>query len=348
MTTARPRPTPAAAGAYPGIALSVSRPVRPARQEQRQGQGRGPGEDGTAPFMVPIPKVHDLSVLNERLLARWLERLDALEAGEQAAALPADLDALRDLPAVPFEACEHMPGQVSSTALVRYRLADYSAPTVHAHKKVTVKGYVDRVRSRSAPRSSPAIGAPMSAATSPTTRCTICRCWRRSRAPWTRRRRCGDGSSIRPLTRCAASSRRASARAASANSSRCCACTRTSRNGRWRSRCQNGLAERFTTASHLVHELIEARDEKRLLCLQAHLSTRRYGAGGLPGSRTGHHATLRNQRPGGGTRHSVGDMASQSLKSPPRRTRSDTMAQEGAERPRVRRPLGIVGESIMF
>ena len=44
-------------------------------------------------FMVPIPKVHDLSVLNERLMVRCLERLDALEAGEQAAALPADLDA---------------------------------------------------------------------------------------------------------------------------------------------------------------------------------------------------------------------------------------------------------------
>ena len=35
-----------------------------------------------------------------------------------------DLDALRDLPTTPFEACEHVPGQVSSTALVRYRL-DY-------------------------------------------------------------------------------------------------------------------------------------------------------------------------------------------------------------------------------
>ena len=187
-------------------------------------------------FMVPIPKVHDLSVLNERLLARCLERLDALEAGGQAAALLADLEALRDLPAVPFEACEHVPGQISSTALVRYRLVDYSAPAAHAHKKVMVKGYVDRV-ARSAPRSSPAIGAPMSAATSSTTRCTICRCWRRSRAPWTRRRRCGDGSSTRPSARCAASSRRASARAASANTSRCCACTKTSRNRRWRPRC---------------------------------------------------------------------------------------------------------------
>ena len=28
---------------------------------------------------------------------------------------------------------------------MRYRLVDYSAPAVHAHKKVTVKGYVDRV-----------------------------------------------------------------------------------------------------------------------------------------------------------------------------------------------------------
>ena len=96
-------------------------------------------------FMVPIPKVHELSVLNERLMARCLERLDALEAGDRATALLGDLDALRDLPAVPFEACEHVPGQISSTALVRYRLVDYSAPTVHAHKKVMVKGYVDRV-----------------------------------------------------------------------------------------------------------------------------------------------------------------------------------------------------------
>ena len=96
-------------------------------------------------FLVPIPKVPDLDVLNERLEARCLERLDALQEGERAAALLADLDALRALPAAPFEACEHVPGQVSSTSLVRYRLADYSAPAIHAHKKVTVKGYVDRV-----------------------------------------------------------------------------------------------------------------------------------------------------------------------------------------------------------
>ena len=36
--------------------------------------------------------------------------------------------------------------------------------------------------------------------------------------------------------------------------------------------CQKGLSVRFATAPHLVHELIEARDEKRLLRLQAQLA----------------------------------------------------------------------------
>ena len=36
--------------------------------------------------------------------------------------------------------------------------------------------------------------------------------------------------------------------------------------------CQKGLGVRFATASHLVHEPIEARDEKRLLRLQAQLA----------------------------------------------------------------------------
>lgn len=36
--------------------------------------------------------------------------------------------------------------------------------------------------------------------------------------------------------------------------------------------CQKGLNVRFTTASQLVHELMEARDEKRLLRLQAQMA----------------------------------------------------------------------------
>ena len=36
--------------------------------------------------------------------------------------------------------------------------------------------------------------------------------------------------------------------------------------------CQKGLAVGFTTAAALVHELIEARDDKRLLRLQRQLA----------------------------------------------------------------------------
>ena len=93
--------------------------------------------------MVPVPKVRDLDALKEPLPARCLERLDTLEQGEKA--LPTDLDALRDLPAVPFEACDPMPGRVSSTALVCDRLGNYSAPAIHACKRVMVKGCVGRV-----------------------------------------------------------------------------------------------------------------------------------------------------------------------------------------------------------
>ncbi len=110
-----------------------------------KGKVEAPVKTARRKFMAPIPKAPAPDALNNRLPAHGLERLGALEQGDKASALLADLDALRDLPAAPFEACEHMPGQVSSTALVRYRLVDYSAPVVHAHKKVTIKGCVDRV-----------------------------------------------------------------------------------------------------------------------------------------------------------------------------------------------------------
>ena len=184
-------------------------------------------------FMVPIPKLHDLDTLNEQLMAGCLERLDALGEGEQAVALLADLEALRTLPASPFEACEHMPGQVSSTALVRYRLVDYSAPTMHAHKKVMVKGLCrsgrDRPRRRDHRSPSPLL-CPRRRHLQPIALSVAA--GEEAGRPWTRRRRCADGSSIPPSIRCAVSSRRASARAASASTSRCCACWRTSRNAR--------------------------------------------------------------------------------------------------------------------
>lgn len=93
-------------------------------------------------FFVPIPKVADFDQLNQHLMAGCLARLDKLAEGET---LMADLDALRFLPAAPFDACEQRAGRVSSTSLVRYRLVDYSVPVAYAHREVMVKGYVDRV-----------------------------------------------------------------------------------------------------------------------------------------------------------------------------------------------------------
>jgi hypothetical protein len=73
---------------------------------------------GRRTFFVPIPKVSGFDLLNENLTAGCVARLNKL-AGDGA--LLADLDALRPLPAVPFDACEQRAGHVSSMSLVRYR-----------------------------------------------------------------------------------------------------------------------------------------------------------------------------------------------------------------------------------
>jgi len=101
-----------------------------------------------ANFMTPIPVVASFDDLNamlaERCLARQGERAGrhAVTNGER---LGADLAALRDLPAVPLEPCEKRAGRVSSTALVRYRCNDYSAPTAFGFQDVLVKGFVEDV-----------------------------------------------------------------------------------------------------------------------------------------------------------------------------------------------------------
>ena len=52
---------------------------------------------------------------------------------------------LRALPETLFEPCDKCPGKVSSTALVRYRMNDYSVPTAYGLRDVLVKGFVDAV-----------------------------------------------------------------------------------------------------------------------------------------------------------------------------------------------------------
>jgi transposase len=99
-------------------------------------------------FMTPIPVAASFDDLNAMLARHCLAR-QAERAGRHAttigARLAADVAALRELPAVPLEACEKRAARVSSTALVRYRGNDYSVPTSYGFQGVLVKGFVETV-----------------------------------------------------------------------------------------------------------------------------------------------------------------------------------------------------------
>jgi transposase len=99
-------------------------------------------------FMTPIPQAASFDDLNAMLEERCRQRRGegAGRHGETIGErLVADLEAFRDLPAVPLEACEKRAARVSSTALVRYRSNDYSVPTAYGFRDVVVKGFVDEV-----------------------------------------------------------------------------------------------------------------------------------------------------------------------------------------------------------
>ena len=101
-----------------------------------------------ANFLTPMPHAASFAALNATLEQRCRDR-QAEHAGRHAetiaARLGADVAALRDLPAAPFEPCEKRASKVSSTALVRYRGNDYSVPTAFGFRDVLVKGFVDEV-----------------------------------------------------------------------------------------------------------------------------------------------------------------------------------------------------------
>jgi transposase len=99
-------------------------------------------------YLVPMPRTASIEALNATLIDNCRCRLgDRLRGhsetiGEQ---LVRDLAAFHDLPATAYDACEKMPGQVSSLSLVRYRGTDYSVPTAYGHREVLIRGYVDEV-----------------------------------------------------------------------------------------------------------------------------------------------------------------------------------------------------------
>jgi hypothetical protein len=99
-------------------------------------------------FLVPIPVFDSFAVLNEHLLGCCRKRMSdrlrghAETIGER---LQRDLAALQKSLPPPYDACEKVPGTVSSLSLVRYRRNDYSVPTSFGHHEVIVRGYVHEV-----------------------------------------------------------------------------------------------------------------------------------------------------------------------------------------------------------
>ncbi len=99
-------------------------------------------------FLVPIPSFESFDALNAHLEAHCLRRSEDRLRGHNETIgerLKRDLEALRSLPAVPYDASDKHATRVSSQSLVRYRTNDYSVPVAYGHRDVLVRGYVHEV-----------------------------------------------------------------------------------------------------------------------------------------------------------------------------------------------------------
>ena len=86
-------------------------------------------------FLVPIPVSESFEALNAHLLECCRRRMaDRLRGHDETIGerLKRDLAELQTPLPVPYDACEKMSTTVSSLSLVRYRLNDYSVPTITA------------------------------------------------------------------------------------------------------------------------------------------------------------------------------------------------------------------------
>jgi transposase len=113
-----------------------------------KGKVEGLVKNGRRRFLTPVPVAASFEALNAKLEADCLSELDRCTGRHRetiGARLEADLAAFRTLPVGLFEPCEKRTARVSSTALVRYRMSDYSVPTAYGFREVIVKGFVDQV-----------------------------------------------------------------------------------------------------------------------------------------------------------------------------------------------------------
>jgi transposase len=99
-------------------------------------------------FMVPVPCFASWDEFNAWLEEQCRKRqADTLRGHAETIGrrLERDIEAMADLPAAPFDACDQTSGRVSSQALVRYKTNDYSVPVVYGHRDVWLRSYVDRI-----------------------------------------------------------------------------------------------------------------------------------------------------------------------------------------------------------
>jgi hypothetical protein len=100
-------------------------------------------------FMVPIPEFDDFEAFNQKLADDCrsdLERHLRGKQGDKLQRLQEERQAMLSLPASPFEARRIENAKANSLSLVRFDRNDYSVPTEHAHRDVTVVGALARVR----------------------------------------------------------------------------------------------------------------------------------------------------------------------------------------------------------
>ena len=131
----------------PNFKLTHYRFGRPGKGNDK-GKVEGLVKNGRRRFLTPVPSAASYEALNDKLEADCRADLGR-RAGRRAQAigerLTADLVQFRSLPAGTFEPCEKRTARVSSTSLVRYRMNDYSVPTIYGFRDVIVKGFVDDV-----------------------------------------------------------------------------------------------------------------------------------------------------------------------------------------------------------
>jgi transposase len=100
-------------------------------------------------FLVPVPQVESLALLNQQLRERCLADLAERTRGKPApksGLLIEDQAAFLPLPKQPFEARRVAEGTASSESLVRFDTNDYSVPVQYAHRKLLVVATVEEVR----------------------------------------------------------------------------------------------------------------------------------------------------------------------------------------------------------